>query len=111
MCLGGPAVIGGVLKLPCLCSPASGSSPTNTKRGIGFAILFPPNARIAKPIPIGRPGSYWRRPETAVPVLTGERVITDEHEAWHWLRNPLPAKREDREANSDREARQLLAAS
>jgi superfamily II DNA or RNA helicase len=45
---------------------------------------------------LGRPGSYWRRPETAVPVLIGERDITDEHEAWHWLRNPLPAKREDR---------------
>jgi superfamily II DNA or RNA helicase len=45
---------------------------------------------------LGRTGSPWRRPETAVPVLTGERVISDEHEAWHWLRNPLPAKREDR---------------
>jgi hypothetical protein len=45
---------------------------------------------------LGRTGSPWRRPETAVPVLTGERVIADEHEAWHWLRNPLPAKREDR---------------
>jgi superfamily II DNA or RNA helicase len=43
---------------------------------------------------LGRFASYWRKPQTALPVLTGERDITDEHEAWHWLRNPLPAKSE-----------------
>ncbi len=44
---------------------------------------------------LGRSASYWRRPPIAVPVLTGEKVIADEQEAWHWLRNPLPVKRED----------------
>ena len=43
---------------------------------------------------LGRPGSYWRRPPACIPVLTGEKEIADEHEAWNWLRNPLPAKRE-----------------
>lgn len=45
---------------------------------------------------LGRSASYWRRPPIAIPVLTGEKLIADEHEAWQWLRNPLPAKREDR---------------
>ena len=44
---------------------------------------------------MGRMGSHWQRVSEAVPVLTGERVITDEQEAWDWLRNPLPAKREN----------------
>jgi superfamily II DNA or RNA helicase len=44
---------------------------------------------------LGRPGSYWRRPGATIPVLTGEKDIGDEHEAWNWLRNPLPAKRDD----------------
>ena len=45
---------------------------------------------------LGRQGSNWRRPGTAIPVLTGEKQIADELEAWNWLRNPLPAKREDK---------------
>ena len=44
---------------------------------------------------LGRSGSQWRRAETAIPVLTSARVIVDEGEAWNWLRNPLPAKREN----------------
>jgi hypothetical protein len=44
---------------------------------------------------LGRYGSRWRRPDAAIPVLTGERVIVDDGEAWNWLRNPLPAKREN----------------
>jgi Helicase conserved C-terminal domain len=44
---------------------------------------------------LGRFGSQWRRSAAAIPVLTGERVIVDEGEAWNWLRNPLPARRED----------------
>jgi hypothetical protein len=39
--------------------------------------------------------SNWRQPKTAIPVLTGEKVIQDEGEAWNWLRNPLPAGREN----------------
>jgi hypothetical protein len=44
---------------------------------------------------LGRLGSPWRRTSTAIPVLTGEKAIVDESEAWNWLRNPLPAKREN----------------
>ena len=45
---------------------------------------------------LGRQGSYWRRPKDAVPVLTGAKQIQDELESWNWLRNPLPAKSQDR---------------
>lgn len=44
---------------------------------------------------LGRFGSQWRRPSVAIPVLTGEKVIAEEGEAWNWLRNPLPAGREN----------------
>ncbi len=44
---------------------------------------------------LGRFGSNWRRPLAAIPVLTGEKDIADEQEVWNWLRNPLPAKRDD----------------
>ena len=44
---------------------------------------------------LGRQGSQWRRPAAAIPVLTGENVVSDEAEAWDWLRNPLPANREN----------------
>lgn len=43
---------------------------------------------------LGRFGSQWRRPPVAIPVLTGEKVIVEEGEAWNWLRNPLPVGRE-----------------
>lgn len=43
---------------------------------------------------LGRFASYWRRPHTALPILTGQQHITDENEAWQWLRNPLAAKSE-----------------
>jgi superfamily II DNA or RNA helicase len=45
---------------------------------------------------LGRYGSRWRRPLAAIPVLTGQKVISDESEAWDWLRNPLPARRENK---------------
>jgi superfamily II DNA or RNA helicase len=32
---------------------------------------------------LGRYGSYWQRPAGAIPVLTGEKVIVDESEAWN----------------------------
>lgn len=44
---------------------------------------------------LGRFGSIWRQPRAAIPILTGEKEITDEGEAWNLLRNPLPAKREN----------------
>jgi hypothetical protein len=44
---------------------------------------------------LGKYGSQWRRPAAAIEVLTDEKVILDEGEAWDWLRNPLPAKREN----------------
>jgi hypothetical protein len=44
---------------------------------------------------LGGSFSNWRRPVAAIPVLTGEKVILDEGEAWNWLRNPLPAGREN----------------
>jgi superfamily II DNA or RNA helicase len=43
---------------------------------------------------LGRFGSHWHHCSEALPVLTGEKVITDEGATWDWLRNPLPAKRE-----------------
>jgi superfamily II DNA or RNA helicase len=45
---------------------------------------------------LGRYGSPWRRPLAAIPVLTGQKIITDASEAWDWLRNPLPARRENK---------------
>ena len=45
---------------------------------------------------LGRYNSRWRRPLAAIPVLTGQKVISDESEAWDWLRNPLPARRENK---------------
>ncbi|HEY6345682.1 MAG TPA: phospholipase D-like domain-containing anti-phage protein [Bryobacteraceae bacterium] len=42
----------------------------------------------------GRPGSIWRQPGPAIQILTGERNVRHENEAWDLLRNPLPAKRE-----------------
>lgn len=44
---------------------------------------------------LGRYASPWRSPTSAIPVLTGTKVILDEGEAWNWLRNPLPAAREN----------------
>lgn len=45
---------------------------------------------------LGRPGSKWRTPIQAIPVLTGKKPIDqDEDEAWDWLRNPLPPSAED----------------
>src|SRR5262249_25086404 len=43
---------------------------------------------------LGRATSWWRRAEEARRVLTGEREIQDQAEAWQWLRNPLPSKYE-----------------
>lgn len=44
---------------------------------------------------MGRDLSPWRRSSTVLPILTRERNITDEIEAWSLVRNPLPPKVED----------------
>lgn len=44
---------------------------------------------------MGRHSSLWRRCAVAFPILTRERNITDESEAWNLVRNPLPPKTED----------------
>ena len=44
---------------------------------------------------VGRPGSLWRVPKEAVPVLTGAKPLDDQEDAWNWLRNPLPPGAED----------------
>jgi superfamily II DNA or RNA helicase len=43
---------------------------------------------------LGRFGSPWRRPETSLKVITGQAEVTDEAEAWSYLRSPLPPERE-----------------
>ena len=43
---------------------------------------------------MGRFASDWRHFETALPIAIGEKIITDETEAWSLLRNPLPPKQE-----------------
>lgn len=44
---------------------------------------------------MGRAFSSWRRCSTALPILTREKNVTDEFEAWNLVRNPLPPKAED----------------
>lgn len=44
---------------------------------------------------MGQTFSPWRRYSTVLPILTRERNITDETEAWNLVRNPLPPKTED----------------
>ena len=43
---------------------------------------------------MGRFGSVWRQPRSVLPIVTGEKVITDESEAWNLVRNPLPPRQE-----------------
>ena len=43
---------------------------------------------------LGRMGSKWRDPEDAIAIVTGERAITEEQEAWSLIRNPLPPRDE-----------------
>ncbi|MBX3024934.1 DEAD/DEAH box helicase [bacterium] len=44
---------------------------------------------------LGRPGSRWRSPRTALDLVTGGRRVTDEDEAWDLIRNPLPPRADD----------------
>src|SRR5712692_3188443 len=43
---------------------------------------------------LGRIFSLWRDPEKVLPLITGEKSIDDEEEAWDLLRNPLPPSTE-----------------
>jgi SNF2 family DNA or RNA helicase len=44
---------------------------------------------------MGRSLSIWKRCDHVLPILTGDKNITDEIEAWDLVRNPLPSKTED----------------
>ena len=44
---------------------------------------------------LGRDFSQWRTCRAVLPILTGERDVIDEAEAWPLLRNPLPPGKED----------------
>lgn len=41
---------------------------------------------------LGREFSTWRKPDLAREIMTGEKIILDEAEAWNLLRNPLPPR-------------------
>ncbi len=43
---------------------------------------------------MGRYGSVWRQPRSVLPVMTGEKAIAEESEAWNLIRNPLPPRQE-----------------
>jgi len=44
---------------------------------------------------LGRAGSNWRAPSKVLPLVTGEKGVEDEGEAWDLMRNPLPPRHED----------------
>lgn len=44
---------------------------------------------------LGRELSVWRQFKTALSILTGEKEIIDEVDAWNLIRNPLPPRTED----------------
>ena len=39
--------------------------------------------------------SYWADWQKALPLVKGDQTPVDEHEAWEWLRNPLPPSDEE----------------
>jgi superfamily II DNA or RNA helicase len=43
---------------------------------------------------LGRTMGAWRQPKLVIPILTGEKDIAAEREAWDLIRNPLPPKTE-----------------
>ncbi len=44
---------------------------------------------------LGRDFSTWRQSRTTLPLLTGEKLVEDDGEAWNLIRNPLPPRRDD----------------
>ena len=43
---------------------------------------------------LGRDLSRWRQPADVLPIVTGEKNVRDEVEAWQLIRNPLPPRHE-----------------
>jgi superfamily II DNA or RNA helicase len=43
---------------------------------------------------LGRTHSTWRKCQSSLPIVTGQKQIADELEAWTLIRNPLPPKQE-----------------
>ena len=43
---------------------------------------------------LGRDFSRWKQTADVLPILTGEKEVRDEVEAWNLIRNPLPARSE-----------------
>ena len=52
---------------------------------------------------LGHDQSPWHKPDEALPVITGQQVITDPQHAWSFLRSPLPGV----DNSSDAGARKL----
>ena len=46
--------------------------------------------------------SRWRRSEAAIPLITGAAPVGTEEDAWDWLREPLPPRRENATAGAVR---------
>jgi SNF2-related domain len=44
---------------------------------------------------LGRMFGLWRQCRSILPVVTGEKPVEEEHEAWQLIRNPLPPRREE----------------
>ena len=44
---------------------------------------------------LGRMFGPWRQCRSILPVVTGEKPVEEEHEAWQLIRNPLPPRREE----------------
>ena len=44
---------------------------------------------------LGRMFGPWRQCRSILPVVTGEKPIEEEHEAWLLIRNPLPPRRQE----------------
>ena len=43
---------------------------------------------------LGDSWSHWADCDSAIPVITGDRTVIDEREAWDWFRNPIPPSTE-----------------
>lgn len=43
---------------------------------------------------LGDIASRWRRPEEAIPIISGELHVKDESDAWGLIRNPIPSRKE-----------------
>ena len=55
---------------------------------------------------LGNDFASWHRPQEALPVLSGERLVTETSTAWELLRSPLPLV----DASQEPRARRLYSA-